>query len=115
MSRRLYLSCSTPTEILVVLSVFRRGPPFAVDDYSSAMNLVFWILMNISKDSLTELKTHHEVVGEKQLIFAGRICECLINLGSLNMQFIIADGNRATHFFEQVGAYHMTLPYFQFV
>lgn len=73
--------------------------------------------MNISKESLTELKTHHGFVGEKQLIFAGRICECLINLGSLNLQFIIADGNRATHFFQQVGAYQiifslLSLPYY---
>ncbi|GJN25665.1 hypothetical protein PR202_gb13523 [Eleusine coracana subsp. coracana] len=84
----------------------RRRPLFATDDYDNVMNLVFWILMSISKDSLTELEIHHGFLGEKQLIFTGRICECLVTLGSLNMQFIIADGNRATHFFQQMLKYY---------
>jgi hypothetical protein len=91
-------------EILVFLSVFRVRPLYATEDHDNAMNLVFWILMNISKDSLTELKTHHEFLGEKQINFAGRVCECLVNLGLSNMQFISKDGHRATHFFQQVSA-----------
>jgi hypothetical protein len=88
----------------VFLSVFRVRPLYATEDHDNAINLVFWILMNISKDSLTELKTHHEFLGEKQINFAGRVCECLVNLGLSNMQFISKDGHRATHFFQQVSA-----------
>ncbi|XP_062225180.1 protein HASTY 1-like isoform X2 [Phragmites australis] len=85
----------------------RIRPLCATEDYDTAMSLVFWILMSISKDSLTKFKTHSGFLSESQLNFAGRICECLIALGSSNMQFIITDGNRATHFFRQM------LEYFQ--
>lgn len=65
--------------------------------------------MNISKDSLNKSKTHSGLLDESLLEFAGRICECLVALGSFNMQFIIKDENRATHFFQQVSADQMSV------
>lgn len=65
--------------------------------------------MNISKYCLTTSKTRSGLLDESLLEFAGRICECLVALGSFNMQFIIKDGNRATHFFQQVSADHMSV------
>ncbi|TVU25242.1 hypothetical protein EJB05_27732 [Eragrostis curvula] len=84
----------------------RRRPLCATEDYDKSMNLVFWILMSISQDSLTELKSHKGFPGGKQLCFAGRICECFVALASLNMQFIMRDGTRATHFFQQMLEYY---------
>ncbi|KAG2652361.1 hypothetical protein PVAP13_1NG348400 [Panicum virgatum] len=84
----------------------RRRPLYATEDYDTAMNLVFWALMNISKYCLTTSKTCSGLLDESLLEFAGRICECLVALGSFNMQFIIKDGNRATHFFQQMLEYY---------
>ncbi|CAN6372154.1 unnamed protein product [Urochloa humidicola] len=84
----------------------RRRPLYATEDYDATMSLIFWILMGISKDSLTTSKNHSSFLDESRLEFAGWICECLVAMGSFNMQFIIKDGNRATHFFRQMLEYY---------
>jgi hypothetical protein len=89
-------------EMLVFFSVFRTRLLYVAEDHDNAINLVFWILMNILKDSLRELKNHHGFLGEMQINFAGRVRQCWVSLGLFNLQFIFKDGNRATHFFQQV-------------
>lgn len=84
----------------------RRRPLYAIEDYDTTMSLVFWILINISKDSLITSRTHSGLLDEGLLDFAGRICECLVALGSFNMQFIIEDADRASHFFRQMLEYY---------
>ncbi|OQU83505.1 hypothetical protein SORBI_3005G127300 [Sorghum bicolor] len=84
----------------------RRRPPYDTEDYDTIMSLVFWSLINISKDFLISAKTHCGLLDECLLDFTGRICECLIALGSFNMQFIIKDRNRAPVFFRQMLEYY---------
>jgi exportin-5 len=101
--------CNITTYALLFLKwlfviVFRRRPPYDTEDYDTIMSLVFWSLINISKDFLISAKTHCGLLDECLLDFTGRICECLIALGSFNMQFIIKDRNRAPVFFRQVSA-----------
>jgi hypothetical protein len=88
--------------MLVFFSVFRTRLLYVAEDHDNAINLVFWILMNILKDSLRELKNHHGFLGEMQINFAGRVRQCWVSLGLFNLLFIFKDGNRATHFFQQV-------------
>ncbi|XP_044977615.1 protein HASTY 1-like isoform X2 [Hordeum vulgare subsp. vulgare] len=84
----------------------RRRPPTVAMDYAGAMNHVFEILMSISQDSLTKVGACLDFGCEREFNIAEGVCDCLVALGSFNMQFIIADTIKASCFLRQMLEYY---------
>lgn len=66
--------------------------------------------MNISQEFLTKSRMQPIAIDESEYEFGVCICETVVALGSSNMQCILVDGARTSHFLQQVSISKCTSP-----
>lgn len=87
-----------PTNFMI-----RKRPVDATgSEFDSAMNMIFQILMNVSRDFLNGSMSNSGSIDENEYEFAESICESMVALGSSNMQCILVDRGMTSQFLQQV-------------
>ncbi|CAA0825521.1 Protein HASTY 1 [Striga hermonthica] len=79
----------------------RKRPTDDASEFDSAMRNVFEILMNFARDFFNK-STSGAGTSESDLEFAEYICECLVSLGSTNLQCIAADTTVFSFYLQQM-------------
>lgn len=87
----------------------RKRPADASSEFDSAMNNVFEIMMNISKDFLHKSSMNSGATVDSEIEFAELICECMVSLGSTNLQCISSDTNKLSSYLQQVTFLYIVL------
>ncbi|KAJ3669542.1 hypothetical protein LUZ60_011492 [Juncus effusus] len=75
-------------------------------EFDSAMNAIFQILMNVSRDFLNKSRSNSSAIDESEYEFAECICESMVSLGSSNMSCIIGDAIMTSQFLQQMLEYY---------
>ncbi|KAI5001207.1 hypothetical protein ZWY2020_011166 [Hordeum vulgare] len=81
-------------EFFKIVCQRKRPADVAVCEYDAAMSNIFQVLMNISQEFLTKSRMQPTAIDE------------IVALGSSNMQCILVDGARTSHFLQQMLEYY---------
>ncbi|XP_008799279.2 protein HASTY 1 [Phoenix dactylifera] len=84
----------------------KRPTDATASEFDSAMNTIFQMLMNVSRDFLNRSRSNFHAIDESEFEFVECICESMVALGSSNMQCIIADGTMTSQFLQQMLEYY---------
>ncbi|KAI5006841.1 hypothetical protein ZWY2020_041221 [Hordeum vulgare] len=93
-------------EFFKIVCQRKRPADVAVCEYDAAMSNIFQVLMNISQEFLTKSRMQPTAIDESEYEFGVCICETVVALGSSNMQCILVDGARTSHFLQQMLEYY---------
>ncbi|KAK1664794.1 hypothetical protein QYE76_052953 [Lolium multiflorum] len=93
-------------EFFKVICQRRRPVDVAICEYDAAMSNIFQVLMTSSQEFLTKSRMQPSAIDENEYEFAVCVCETVVALGSSNMQCILADGARTSHFLQQMLEYY---------
>lgn len=93
-------------EFFKIVCQRKRPADVAVCEYDAAMSNIFQVLMNISQEFLTKSRMQPIAIDESEYEFGVCICETVVALGSSNMQCILVDGARTSHFLQQMLEYY---------
>ncbi|KAL3516211.1 hypothetical protein ACH5RR_023113 [Cinchona calisaya] len=79
----------------------RKRPIDGISEFDSAMNQIFQILMNVSRDFLTK-STSGTSIDESECEFAEYITESMVFLGSSNLQSVAGDATIVSLYLQQM-------------
>ncbi|KAK6243201.1 hypothetical protein QUC31_009610 [Theobroma cacao] len=78
-------------EFFKLVSPRKRPADDAASEFDSAMNSIFQILMNVSREFLVRSSSTGGAIDESDCEFAEYVCESMVSLGSSNLQCIVGD------------------------
>ncbi|KQK04284.1 protein HASTY 1 isoform X2 [Brachypodium distachyon] len=93
-------------EFFKIICQRKRPVDVAISEYDAAMSNIFQVLMSVSQEFLTKSRMQPSAIDDSEYEFAVCICETMVALGSSNMQCILADGARTSHFLQQMLEYY---------
>ncbi|XP_020113589.1 protein HASTY 1 [Ananas comosus] len=93
-------------EFFKFISQRKRPVDATGSEFDSAMNMIFQILMNVSRDFLNGSMSNSGSIDENEYEFAESICESMVALGSSNMQCILVDRGMTSQFLQQMLEYY---------
>jgi len=80
----------------------KRSVDASASEIDQVMREIFQLLMNISRDFLYKSGSVPGSVDEGEYEFAECVCECMVLLGSFNLQSIAGDSSILSLYLEQV-------------
>lgn len=80
----------------------KRPADDAASEFDSAMNSIFQILMNVSREFLVRSSSTGGAIDESDCEFAEYVCESMVSLGSSNLQCIVGDSTTLSLYLLQV-------------
>ncbi|KAJ7973420.1 Protein HASTY 1 [Quillaja saponaria] len=89
-------------EFFKLVSPRKRPVDASTSEFDSAMNHIFQILMNISREFLYRCSSTAGTIDESEYEFAEYICESMVSLGSSNLQCIADDNNILPLYLQQM-------------
>ncbi|XP_028770748.1 protein HASTY 1 [Neltuma alba] len=92
-------------EFFKLISPRRRPADTSASEFDYAMNSIFQILMNISREFLYRSESSPDALDEGDYEFAEYICESMVSLGSSNLQSIAGDTTILPLYLEQMLGY----------
>ncbi|KAF9605389.1 hypothetical protein IFM89_016966 [Coptis chinensis] len=92
-------------EYFKLVSQRKRPVDASVSEFDSAMNSIFQIMMNISREFLHRSTSASGVINETELEFAVIVCESMVSLGSTNLQCISGNSTLLPLFLQQMLGY----------
>ncbi|XXG80699.1 hypothetical protein AAC387_Pa09g1507 [Persea americana] len=92
-------------EFFKIVSPRKRPADASTSEFDSAVNDIFQILMNVSRDILYRSSSHISSFDESEFEFAECICESMVSLGSTNLQYIAGNSDLLPFYIQQMLGY----------